>query len=317
MIKYALKTMQKIESVMEADQGASFRQWLAKVLPHLKDAYEGKNEGFRSHLGASVLGKECARQIWYGWRWFKKPKFSARMLRLFNRGHLEEGRIIALLLTIGCRVVQQDENGKQFRISELGGHLGGSGDGQIFGLPDLLDVLKCLAEFKTHNAKSFAKLAKEGVQKSKPEHYVQMQIYMRKMNEQFTLYVGVNKDTDDIHCEIVELDALCADQYLERGRKIIMIQQAPDRLRNASMGYYGCNLCDVKDICLQGAKPEHNCRTCMWSRPLENGTWICTSTRRQAKALFNNTTEFEESEKDMILSKIRQLKGCQEFYEVI
>ena len=317
MITYALKTMQRIEEVMEADQGASFRQWEEKVLPHIKDAYQGANEGFRTHLGASVLGKECARQIWYGWRWFKKPKFSARMLRLFNRGHLEEGRLIAMLLAIGCRIVQQDENGRQFRISELGGHLGGSGDGIVYGLPDLLLDVRALVEFKTHGEKSYVKLSKEGVQKSKPEHYVQMQIYMRKMGIQFALYIGVNKNTDDIHCEIVELDTLCADQYLERGRKIIMIQQAPDRLRNASMGYFGCMFCDAKDICLQGAKPEHNCRTCMWSKPLEDGTWVCTSTKRQTKALFGNTTEFKEEEKNMLLNKERQLKGCQEFYEVI
>ena len=38
------------------------------------------------------------------------------MLRLFNRGHIEEARFIAMLLTIGMPVYQQDAEGKQFRI---------------------------------------------------------------------------------------------------------------------------------------------------------------------------------------------------------
>ena len=46
--------------------------------------------GFRSHLGASVIGNKCKRAIWFNFRWVKKPEFSGRQLRLFNRGHKEE-----------------------------------------------------------------------------------------------------------------------------------------------------------------------------------------------------------------------------------
>src|SRR5574340_720247 len=143
------KTLQAINDALHADQGASYRVWFAKVLPHMKDAYSGDTFPFRPHLGASLIGNTCARQIWYGFRWVKAPRFDGRMIRLFNRGHLEEARFIALLLMIRCEVYQQDANGKQFRISHADGHVGGSGDGVVVGLPEL-GKIPALCEFKTH-----------------------------------------------------------------------------------------------------------------------------------------------------------------------
>src|SRR3954464_3219259 len=113
----AIKTMVAINTAIERDQGAMFRVWEGKVMPHLDDAYRGEDDGFRGHLGASQLGDECGRALWYGFRWATRPHFSGQQLRLFNRGHLEEGRFIAMLLAIGMQVFQQDANGRQFRIN--------------------------------------------------------------------------------------------------------------------------------------------------------------------------------------------------------
>lgn len=294
-ITLAIKTKEAINACLEADQGASYRQFLQKVLPHMADAYRGVDEdgGFRSHLGASMVGRPCAREIWFGFRWAKKPKFPARILRLFNRGHLEEARFLAMLLAIGVQVYQQDANGKQFRISDLGGHFGGSGDGVGIGIPDLNPSSPCLLEFKTHNKKSFDKLAKEGVMVAKPEHYAQMQTYMRKMSIPVAMYGAVNKDDDELHLEIVHLDTLLADQYLDRGRAIIMMRQAPKKI-NDSAGWYQCTYCEMKRICHYNEPMDKNCRTCHYSFPQFDGTWQCG----------------EPTQQGLILSKEEQLAGC-------
>ena len=44
------------------------------------------NEGFRTHLGASLIGKACERALWYDFRWTTKAKFPGRVLRLFETG---------------------------------------------------------------------------------------------------------------------------------------------------------------------------------------------------------------------------------------
>ena len=274
-VHLAKATLAAINASLEADQGASYRQFLQKVMPHIGDAYRGVEKSpFRSHMGASGIGKDCGRAIWYSFRWFTRPHFEGRIVRLFNRGHMEEARFIALLLSIGVKVFQQDANGKQFRISDAGGHFGGSGDGVAQGVPDLPPDLPCLLEFKTHSGKSFAKVAKEGVREAKYEHFVQMNTYMRKMQLSVGLYGAVNKDNDDLYFEIIPLDSITADQFIDRGRQLVF-SPAPPKKISESPGWFACNWCEHKPVCHLKKEPDRNCRTCHHSRPSEDGTWKC------------------------------------------
>lgn len=271
----AEKTLAKIDEMMKADQGASFRQWLGRVIPHIGDAYATGKHPHRGHLGASMVGAECARSLWYGFRWAERPSFNGRMLRLFNRGHLEEARFIALLLMIGCQVYQQDEKGRQFRFSTAAGHFGGSCDGIVVGIPDLPKGMAALVEFKTHGEKSFLDLSSKGVRQSKFEHYVQMNIYMRTLNLPCALYMAVNKNTDEIYAEIINRDNEIADQFLERGMKIIWMSQEPKKL-NDSAGFWKCKFCGYRAICHMDKAPEVNCRTCKHGCPDEmSDGWCC------------------------------------------
>lgn len=297
----ATKTLKSIEQTIANDQGASFRTHLKNVLPHIGDAYRGAEDNpFRSHLGASVIGNECGRAVWYGFRWATKPKFGGRLLRLFNRGHLEEGRVIASLLCIGVQIYQQDENGKQFRISDVGGHFGGSGDGVAIGIPDLPDGTPCLLEFKTHNDKSFKKMVAEGVRSSKFEHYVQMNVYMRKMGIPVALYCAVNKNDDDYHMEIVHLDPIIADQFIDRARTIIMMTEAPTKVNN-SPGWFACSWCDHKPICHLGALPEKTCRSCTYADAALDGAWQC-------RKISNGNP---------VLTTEQQLKACDHYSSML
>lgn len=311
-VTLATKTLEAIEAAIKADQGSAFRGFLGKVIPHMGDAYRtGPDEGFRSHMGASLIGGECARKIWYGFRWSTKPTFGGRTLRLFNRGHLEEARMIACLLTIGCQVYQQDENGNQFRIHDAGGHFGGSGDGVAVGLPDLAPGTAALLEFKTHNDASFKKLLlPEGVRGCKFEHYVQMQTYMRKMGLACALYLAVNKNNDELYGEIVTLNVEIAEQFIDRARKIIPMQVAPARM-SESPGFFQCKWCDDHPVCHRKAMPVRNCRTCEFARPnTEDGKWWCDNKQRQMELLFPATNPFNE---DFTLSKDRQLASCEHY----
>ena len=303
----ATKTLQAIAEKMAQDQGASYRQALQKVLPHMADAYRGHDEPFRTHLGASVIGGECGRAIWYGFHWFTEPKFDGRILRLFNRGHLEEARFIAALLCIGVEIFQQDEHGKQFRISDVGGHFGGSGDGVAIGIPDVPAGTPCLLEFKTHNDKSFKKLVSDGVRNVKFEHFVQMQVYMRKMGLAVAMYGAVNKNDDDFHFEIIHLDSTIADQFVQRGRTIILMQEPPAKL-SESPGWFECKWCDHKSVCHLKSTPARNCRTCKHSEAREDGQWWCGNKDRQLELLFQNADH-----ETYAITKARQLTGCEKY----
>lgn len=308
----AFRTLTMIDQMVAEDQGARFRGWLGKVIPHIGDAYRTDEDGHRTHMGASLLGGECARAIWYNFRWATKSAFPGRVLRLFNRGHIEEARFIAMLLMIGCEVYQQDENGKQFRISFAEGHAGGSGDGVALHIPDLPQGTAALCEFKTHGEKSFIELAGkldewrkyldgqgpftgQGVRAAKFEHYVQMQLYMRKMGLTVALYVAVNKNTDDLYAELIPLNSELADQFLNRGDKLVWMDTPPDKLNN-SPGFWKCRFCDHKPVCHLKAAPDVNCRTCAYSEPIDGAQWRCRNPVCEG-----------------VISKETQLAGCSHY----
>lgn len=303
----AVKTMELFNECVERDQGSAFRVWLGKVLPHIEDAYRGNDGGFRTHLGISLIGDECPAKIFYGWRWATKPKFSGQTLRLFNRGHLEEGRFVALLLTAGLQIVQQDENGHQYRISYLNGHFGSAIDGVIIGCPDMPDPnTPILTEMKTHNDKSFKGVKDNGVKDSKWEHYVQQQEYMLYYGLPASLYIAVNKNTDEIWAEIVPFDREVAERYKDRGHVIVLADVPPAKM-SRDKTFFKCKWCDQKDVCHNGKMPEVNCRTCKHSYAQEDGTWRCGL---KVAASAGYITDGSEG----ILSKEDQLMGC-EFYE--
>lgn len=270
-----LEVIRQAELQMARDDGDRYREELGKVIMEMDDAYRKQGNPFRSHLGASLLGRKCSRELWYSFRWFTRTKHSPRLMRLFNRGHLEEARFIAFLRQVeGVQVVcAHPETGKQFRISFANGHGGGSLDSLIYNLPDLPGEW-VLGEYKTHNEKSFKKLVKEGVQKAKPEHYTQMQIYGAKYGLNWALYLAVCKNDDAIHGELVRVQPHVMDQYIVRGEKIIATDTPPPRI-SANPTWYECKFCDQHGVCHDGHEPAMNCRTCIHSSPIENKEWWC------------------------------------------
>lgn len=233
--------------------------------------------GHRNHLGASELGEECWRKLWYSFRWVKKEHFDGRMLRLFNVGHSAEPRFISYLRGIGFEVKEFSEDGKQFRISGAQGHYGGSLDGMCKA-PERYQIegdLILLNEFKTNGTgPGYAKVATDGLAKAKPKHYAQMSQYAYKNGIRFGLYMIENKNDSDITFKIIELDWNLGAQLEKKAESIIFAKEPPPRIsENPSM--FSCKFCDKKGICFDGEMPEKNCRSCRNATPTEDATWTC------------------------------------------
>lgn len=81
------------------------REMLNDIDNYCDKKWENEN---RSHLGFSLIGDECMRKLWYGFRWCQMPKPDPRVKRLFDRGHKEEERFIDYLTGIGCIVYPFD-----------------------------------------------------------------------------------------------------------------------------------------------------------------------------------------------------------------
>jgi hypothetical protein len=242
----------------------------------------------RDHLGASQIGKECLRCLWYDFRWATSPNFSGRMLRLFETGFREESRIIENLRSIGVTVYSEDpEIDKQITYSRFSGHFSGSLDGIAIGFeeaPKTWHVLEC----KTSNLKSFNHMKKYGVEKSKYVHYCQVQLYMHWSGLERAFYIMVCKDNDEIYTERVYYNADLAKKLEKKASEIIFATEPS--FRQGDETTFMCKFCNHKEICHSGKLPEVHCRTCCNITPCEDGTWTC---------------------RGEVLNKYRQREGCE------
>lgn len=240
-------------------------------------AYENDaDNGNRPHLGASLIGHACERYLWMTFRWVDSKKFPGRMLRLFETGSLAEARFVANLKRIGVEVHDTTPDGKQWRVSALGGHFAGSMDGAGRGFPEAPKTWAVI-EFKTHGEKSFTELVKKKVQAAKPQHYAQMQVYMGETGMERAMYLAVNKNTDELYAEWVHFDPVEYAKLKARAERVIRAAEPPLRVSN-DPSWFVCKMCDFAEHCHGEKAPAVNCRTCAHSTPEFDGNarWSCS-----------------------------------------
>ncbi len=263
---------------------------LPKITPTVSAiyaSYKREKEYQNRTLAISLLGRPCERFLWYSYRQCVKPDFDGRMLRLFARGDIEEFRLSADLRNIGCEIHDiDDRTGKQFLVTAFGGHLKGYMDGCGKGFPEAQKAWHVL-EYKTHNAKSFKKLVKEGLKKAKPEHYAQVMIEMHLTGIKRAMYLACNKDTDEIYPERIRYDATEAEALRDKADRIISASDPPARISERP-DYYVCRFCDARELC-HGTNPDLailpisklSCRQCCHASPIKGGEgakWQCGRT---------------------------------------
>jgi hypothetical protein len=240
---------------------------------------ETLSDGHRKHLGASIIGKPCARELWYVFRWAKKEELgkgtkrtAGQILRLFERGKNEEFSMVTYLEGIGCKFEAGVEN--QIRFSDVGGHFGGSVD-NIGTLPERYGIKeRILFEFKTSNMAEFNKLKKDGLKNTKPVHWSQICTYGYKFDLKYCLYICVDKNTDELYSELVELDHEHGKAMIESAAMIISSKVAPPKYSMSSTCFV-CKWCAFSNVCHNGEPVEKNCRSCVYSTPIENQQWVC------------------------------------------
>lgn len=274
---------------------------LAKIDSYL----ETHQEPPRAHMGVSTLGHPCDRKLWLGFRWAVIERFAGRILRLFQRGHNEEPVMANLLRKAGLdlRFTGFDQKRVSFAPIPVGAtgvphvardpdapqtsHVSGSMDGVIVsGIPEAPEKPHSW-ENKTMGQKAFDDVVKNGVEKSKPEYYVQAQGYLigtfePKFIEENgfgkidrTLFTAVNKNSDEIYTERIRLDKEVARKAIARGQRISTSDRMPSPL-STDPSWYICRQCAFSEFChVTKMTREVNCRTCSHSTAEPDGTWTC------------------------------------------
>lgn len=244
-------------------------------------------DGRRSYLGMSGIGGKCLRSMWYGFHWcVPLAPMPIRTKRIFDRGDLEEARIIAELKEIGMEVYKQYEpdgerlelfgyvGEEQEELIGFAGHAKGHPDGRVLGVIERPDHPHLL-EIKTAKAAKFKEFVRHGVKKANPVYYGQMQRYMPEMGLDRALFIATNKDTEERYYERVKLDKTESNE-LKRREVIVITSDAPPERISMNKNWIDCKWCRAKDICHNNAEPEANCRTCEYADLSDNGVWECS-----------------------------------------
>lgn len=210
----------------------------------------------RDYLGASLIGQECERAIWYSYHNYVGEPFTVETLWNFEDGHRTEDLIAERLRKIeGIELWTHDEEGKQFGFSMFDDKFKGHVDGIIRGLiqsPKTVHVWECKAcADKKYN--SFLSIKNSYTEKEILEqwdkgYYAQAQVYMHTLGlTRHYLTVARAGGRDITSCR-TEYNKDVAISYLEKAERIIGSKSYPARI-SSKPDFFICRFCRYKGIC--------------------------------------------------------------------
>ena len=219
----------------------------------------------RDYLGGSRLGHACERALQFEFTATPKDdgqEFTGQALRIFAIGHALEDLAVTWLRSAGFDLYTRKGNrpdGGQFGFSVAGGRIRGHVDGIIAAGPEGFGLaVPALWECKTMNAKNWRACVKDGVTKSKPVYAAQIALYQAYMEGTVpgisaapAVFTAINKDTAELHHELVPFDADLAQRMSDRGVRILQATDAGELLPRiaANRDFFECRFCPWAGRC--------------------------------------------------------------------
>ena len=213
----------------------------------------------RTYLGGSRLGQPCERALQFEFAGAPKDDgsdFDGQTLRIFEIGHALEDLAIRWLRGAGFDLYTRKGNradGAQFGFSIAGGRVRGHVDGIIAAAPGQLGLaVPALWECKTMNARNWRETVAKGVVIAKPVYAAQIALYQAYMEGSVpsisahpALFTAINKDTAELHHELVPFDAGLAQRMSDRGVRILQATDAGELLPRIATNrdFFECRFC--------------------------------------------------------------------------
>ena len=226
---------------------------------------ENSTRAPRDYLGGSRVGHACERALQFEFAGAPKDDgadFSGQTLRIFAIGHALEDLAIQWLRAAGIDLYTRkgnDPNGEQFGFSVAGGRIRGHVDDIIAAAPEALKLgVPALWECKTMNAKNWRACVKDGVVVAKPIYAAQIALYQAYMDGTVpglasnpALFTAINKDTAELHHELVPFNADLAQRMSDRAVRILQATDAGELLPRIARerDHFECRICPWANRC--------------------------------------------------------------------
>ena len=210
----------------------------------------------RAYLGASSIGDECDRKLYYQYNNAPREPMSWQGCFATQDGHRTEDLIAERLrLVDGIELVTHKPDGTQYGFSDLDGKFKGHIDGFIRGLPQSPHAThiwenKCAAEknFKKFNDCVAKHGSKGALQAWNYTYYVQAVLYMDYFDKtRHYMTVALAGGRDIASCR-TEANPTLAKAMRERAKRIIGATSEPVRISD-DKDYYLCRFCSYREVC--------------------------------------------------------------------
>lgn len=194
----------------------------------------------RNYIGASIIGSDCLRQIWYEFKGEESEDVPIKTRRNWMIGKILEGLILNWIERCGIYIARNWLDLKSENISNFRGHL------DAVWIKN--DEAHAIIEIKTAKDSSFKIFVKKGVKLWNPQYYAQIQSYMG-MSGIFNAYILVlNKDNSELSDELVTFDPAFYKQLEEKALMISTAVYPPPKI-NSSPLWYQCKTCKFNKVC--------------------------------------------------------------------
>lgn len=209
-------------------------------LTKLIDKHQEKMEdSSRDYIGASSIGSDCLRQIWYQFKGEKAEKVPTKFKRIWAVGKHLEGLIISWLIDAGVYIERNDFTYHALDMPYFQGHF----DGIL-----LLRKNRAILEVKTAKDSSFKVFAKKGLMVWNPQYYAQVQAYMGMSGISSAIILVMNKDNCDLFDEEVFFDAVFYESLRVKAELIYNAKSEPPRVHGSPL-WYQCKQCKYNKTC--------------------------------------------------------------------
>lgn len=213
-----------------------------RTLSNLIDKIIPPEDKSRPYIGASNIGSDCLRQIWYGLKCCKSVPNLARNQRNMDIGKKFEGMILDWLESAGLTVIRPHPSNHylEYFDAELP-YFRGHADA-------LLPTLNAVIDIKVIKASSYREFVNKGIKAWSPIYYAQLQSYMGMGNIPHAYLLALNKDTAELHDEKVDFDEPHYKFLKHRAEIIANSVSEPVRI-SSNPSWWLCKLCKYRSTC--------------------------------------------------------------------
>jgi hypothetical protein len=198
------------------------------------------DQQIRDYIGASGIGSDCLRQIWYEYKGVQATEVPTKTRRTWAIGRVLEGTILDWLEEAGLDISRTWDGLQADGMPFFKGHL------------DSVWMRKgtpfAIIEIKTAKDASYMIFVNKGLQKWNPQYYAQIQTYMGMSGIHIAYILVLNKDNSEISDEMVTFDEAFYQKLCEKAAMVASANIPPPKI-NGSPLWYQCKMCKFHKVC--------------------------------------------------------------------